>query len=104
VLRSALTKASSVAAVSFAGVCPEARRNGESVERGYNTELIRDPIAPTEFPTGWSAAQEFRAQALSVRATCSPQEEDTVCSSRPEAATSLGLPPNVLGLGLTIGQ
>jgi hypothetical protein len=76
---------------------------GCTLERGY-TGFTHYPIAPTEFPTGRSATQVIQRQAPSHSATYTPQEEDTVHPSRPEAATGLGLPPNVFGLGLTIGQ
>jgi hypothetical protein len=57
---------------------------------------LRYPIAPTEFPTGRSVALAFQGEAPSNRVTYTPQEEDTVCQSRPRAATDFSLPPNVL--------
>ena len=37
-------------------------------------------------------------------ATCTPREEDASRPSRPEAVTSFGLPPSVLGIMFAIGQ
>lgn len=58
-----------------------------------------DPIAPTEFPTGWSAARRPEALRPGSSVTYSPQEEDTVSLSRPKTAIGLGLPPIVFRKG-----
>ena len=41
-----------------------------------------DPIAPTVFPKGRSAARQLRHKAPSQGAACDPQEEDAVSWSR----------------------
>jgi hypothetical protein len=90
-------------------------RSAEAIPLSYvNSESSRsdatreassyDPIAPTEFPTGWSATRRVEPRRPSSSVTYSPQEEDTVHPSHPKTAIGLGLPPNVLELGLTIGQ
>jgi len=73
-----------------------------TLERGY-TGLSHYPFAPTEFPTGRSATQESELESI-LSVTCTPQEEDTIHESRPGTGTRSGLPPNVLGIGLTIGH
>jgi hypothetical protein len=68
-------------------------------ERYPGARLRREPphypFAPTEFPTGRSAAQQVGRQAPSHSVACTPQEEDTGHRSRPKTATGLGLPPSV---------
>ena len=66
--------------------------------------LAGHPIAPTEFPKGWSATGTFGLREPPRAATCTPQEEDAFHWSRPETATGLGLPPNVLQIVIANGQ
>lgn len=81
----------------------ETPQRSRAPERGC-TALIHYPIAPTEFPTRWSATREVQRQAPSHSATYTPQEEDTGRRITSEDGYLLRLAPGGLGVGLAIGQ
>jgi hypothetical protein len=58
----------------------------------------RDPIAPTEFPTGWSVAQVL------LQCDMQPAGGGYRSPVTSEDGYRLRLTPECLGLGLTIGQ
>jgi hypothetical protein len=63
------------------------------------------PIAPTEFPKGWSAIHLSQGtRAPYPEYSIHPSGGGYLPPVTPEAVTSLGLPPNVLGIMLAIGQ
>ncbi|KAI9833514.1 MAG: hypothetical protein M1819_003673 [Sarea resinae] len=81
----------------MAGTGPGGRRPDLERHRSAGSRaLAGHPIAPTEFPKGWSAAGTFGLREPPRAATCTPQEEDAFGRSRPRTATGLGLPPTVL--------
>jgi hypothetical protein len=76
---------------------PERSPAGRSRERGYNRFLQAIQLPPLNSPKDGPPYGLIGRQAPSQGTTCAPQEEDTFHQSRPEAATGLGLPPNVFG-------
>jgi hypothetical protein len=61
---------------------PRATRAAGSRSRSYDRFPWHDPIAPTVFPKGWSAAPPLGREAPSRGVACDPQEEVTVGRSR----------------------
>ncbi len=66
--------------------------------KGWPSLKIGHPIAPTEFPKGWSVATNSLGPRRDDHeaVTCTPQEEDTgrTVTSK-STATDRGLPPEI---------
>jgi len=63
--------------------------------RGYDRFPQAIQLPPLSSPKDGPLYRLFGRRALSQSTAYASQEEDTFGQSRPEAATSLGLPPNV---------